>query len=77
MVSKFCKGDLVKWCYSEPHLPYTITATEQNRFNDIGIVLNIEVWEDDSDTREVIEVYFAKAGPNWCNPRSLEVVSKY
>ncbi len=75
MVSKFCKGDLVKWCYSEPHLPYIIDASKH--LSDIGIVLNVEIWEEDPDIREVIEVYFAKGGTNWCNPKSLEIVSKY
>ena len=31
----------------------------------------------DFKEKDVIEVYFAKGGPNWCTPKSLELVSKY
>lgn len=75
--SKFKKGDLVKWWYSAPHLPHTIDADDIKNWTDVGIVLSVETWEGDQDIREVIEVYFIKAGPNWCNPKSLELVSKY
>ena len=82
MVSKessqnFKTGDLVKWWYSSPEIPYTVDEPNKNDLTDIGIVLNVENWEGDNEIKQVIEVYFAKGGANWCNPKSLELVNKY
>ena len=75
--SDFKTGDLVKWWYSSPEIPYTVDNPNNNSLSDIGIVLTVEKWEGDDEIKDVIEVYFAKGGPNWCNPKSLELVSKY
>ena len=77
MVPTFSKGDLVTWQYSDPLIPYPIPYGTKNDFIDIGIVLSVEVWEGDDEIRQIIEVYFVKGGSNWCNPRSLVLVSKY
>jgi hypothetical protein len=82
MVSKdsaptFKQGDLVKWWYSAPTIPHTVDKNDMEAWVDIGIVLTVEKWAGDDDIRSVIEVYFAKAGPNWCNPKSLELVNRY
>ena len=82
MVSKqskqdFKTGDLVKWWYSSPEIPYIVDEPSKNDLTDIGIVLSVENWEGDDEIKQVIEVYFAKGGANWCNPKSLELVSKY
>tara|TARA_R100000808_G_C2124723_1_gene135164 strand:+ start:721 stop:975 length:255 start_codon:yes stop_codon:yes gene_type:complete len=82
MVSKnptsgFKAGDLVKWWYSSPEIPYIVDEPNKNDLTDIGIVLSVENWEGDDEIKQVIEVYFAKGGANWCNPKSLELVSKY
>tara|TARA_B100000700_G_C14839711_1_gene758620 strand:+ start:242 stop:496 length:255 start_codon:yes stop_codon:yes gene_type:complete len=82
MVSKnptsgFKTGDLVKWWYSSPEIPYIVDEPNKNDLTDIGIVLSVENWEGDDEIKQVIEVYFAKGGANWCNPKSLELVSKY
>ena len=74
---EFKQGDLVKWLYSEPTVPYTVQESINGNISDIGIVLHVEIWDDDEEIRQVIEVYFAKGGANWCNPKSLELVSKY
>ena len=73
----FKTGDLVKWWYSSPEIPYTLNEPCNNELTDIGIVITVEDWEGDKEIKKVIEVYFVKGGPNWCNPRSLEIVSKY
>lgn len=72
--SKFKKGDLVKWWYSSPTVPHTV---EKDEWVDLGVVMNVEIWEGDNEIREVIEVFFFHAGTNWCNPKSLELISKY
>ena len=82
MVSKnptsgFKAGDLVKWWYSSPEIPYIVDEPNKNDLTDIGIVLSVENWEGDDEIKQVIEVYFAKGGANWCNPKSLELVNKY
>ena len=82
MVSKnptsgFKTGDLVKWWYSSPEIPYIVDEPNKNDLTDIGIVLSVENWEGDDEIKQVIEVYFAKGGANWCNPKSLELVNKY
>ena len=73
----FKTGDLVKWWYSSPEIPYIVDEPNKNDLTDIGIVLSVENWEGDDEIKQVIEVYFAKGGANWCNPKSLELVSKY
>ncbi len=73
----FKTGDLVKWWYSSPEIPYMLDAPRNNELTDIGIVITVEDWEGDNEIKKVIEVYFARGGPNWCNPKSLELVSKY
>jgi hypothetical protein len=76
--SKLKKGDLVKWWYTSPRLPHTIDDDNIKNWTDVGIVLSVELWEGGHQgIREVIEVYFIKAGPSWCNPKSLELISKY
>jgi hypothetical protein len=71
-------GDIVKWARfnNDPKLTEVFDETEK-RLNDIGIILDIDVWEPSDLEAEtiVIEVYFLKIGVVWCNPSSLEVIS--
>jgi hypothetical protein len=73
----FKKGDLVKWWYSSPIIPHAINKENERSWTDIGIVLSVENWEGDTESRSVIEVYFARGGPSWCNPKSLGLISRY
>tara|TARA_R110000824_G_scaffold38617_1_gene117855 strand:+ start:6032 stop:6268 length:237 start_codon:yes stop_codon:yes gene_type:complete len=77
MAKEFKRGDLVKWKYSSPMLPYIITSADEQCLRTVGIVLNVEVWSDDPIIREVIEVFFTRGGKQWCNPQSIELVNKY
>lgn len=73
----FKRGDLVKWWYSSPEIPYTLDEPRTHELTDIGIIIAVEEWEGDTEIKKVIEVYFIRGGANWCNPKSLELISKY
>ena len=74
--TKFKRGDLVTWIYSQPEIPYLVSEEVSGAFVDIGIVVAIELWEAAIDKKEIVEVYFAKAGSSWCHPRSLKLLSR-
>jgi len=74
--SQFKRGDLVTWVYTQPEIPYLVSDDIHSAFTDIGIVVNIELWETTVLKKEIIEVYFAKAGSSWCHPRSLKLLSR-
>jgi len=72
-------GDIVRWTRFEndPKLSEILKESEK-KLNDIGIILDIDVWEPSDTEAEtiVIEVYFLKIGVVWCNPSSLQVISQ-
>ena len=71
-------GDMVKWKrFNEDDLLYDNLNPPLERWNDLGIILDIDTWEYMESEPEtiIIEVYFFKVGIVWCNPKSLEVVS--
>lgn len=74
--TKFKTGDLVTWVYSRPEIPYLVSDNIPDTFADVGIVVAIELWEAVIDKKEIVEVYFAKAGSSWCHPRSLKLLSR-
>jgi hypothetical protein len=72
-------GDIVRWARfkKDPKLSEVLKESEK-KLNDIGIILDIDVWEPSDIEGEtiVIEVYFLKIGVVWCNPSSLDVISQ-
>jgi len=72
-------GDIVRWTRFDKDIKLSEVFNESDKkLNDIGIILDIDVW-DPGDTEPetiVVEVYFLKIGVVWCNPSSLEVISK-
>jgi len=74
--TKFKRGDLVTWIYSQPEIPYLVSDEIHDAFVDVGIVVAVELWEAAADKKEILEVYFAKAGSSWCHPRSLKLLSR-
>ena len=71
-------GDIVKWArFDKDEEIYKVLGEPASRWNDLGIILSIDVWEQLETEPEtiVVEVYFFKIGIIWANPKSLEVVS--
>ena len=72
-------GDIVRWARFENDVRLNEALSEsEKKFNDIGIILDIDVWDPGETEPEtiVVEVYFLKIGVVWCNPSSLEIISK-
>ena len=71
-------GDIVKWArFDKDEEIYKVLGEPYDRWNDLGIILSIDVWDQLETEPEtiVIEVYFFKVGIIWANPNSLDVVS--
>lgn len=71
-------GDIVQWRrFKQDEEIYQTLGEPYNRWEDLGIILNIDVWEEVESEPEtiVVEVYFFKIGIIWANPKSLDVVS--
>ncbi len=69
---------MVRWRkYSEFENFYDNVKIPEERWNDLGIIIDIDVWDFMETEPEtiIIEVYFFKVGIVWCNPNSLVVVS--
>ena len=72
-------GDIVRWARFDKDAKLSEVLKEsEKKLNDIGIILDIDVWDPGETEPEtiVVEVYFLKIGVVWCNPSSLEVISK-
>jgi hypothetical protein len=71
-------GDMVRWQrFNEEEDLYDNLNVPPERWNDLGIIIDIDVWDFMETEPEtiIIEVYFFKVGIVWCNPNSLDVVS--
>ena len=71
-------GDMVRWTrFNQDENLYDNLNAPKERWNDLGIIIDIDVWDFMETEPEtiIIEVYFFKVGIVWCNPKSLEVVS--
>tara|TARA_R100000152_G_C6694434_1_gene125302 strand:- start:65 stop:307 length:243 start_codon:yes stop_codon:yes gene_type:complete len=71
-------GDMVRWTrFNQDESLYDNLKAPKERWNDLGIIIDIDVWDFMETEPEtiIIEVYFFKVGIVWCNPKSLEVVS--
>ena len=71
-------GDIVKWArFDKDEEIYKVLGEPHNRWNDLGIILSIDVWDQLETEPEtiVVEVYFFKVGIIWAKPKSLDVVS--
>ena len=74
--TKFKRGDLVTWIYSQPEIPYLVSDEIHDAFIDIGVIISIETWDMTPTSKTIVQVYFAKAGTSWCHPRSLKLLSR-
>tara|TARA_R100000152_G_C6678016_1_gene112599 strand:+ start:430 stop:669 length:240 start_codon:yes stop_codon:yes gene_type:complete len=71
-------GDIVKWArFDKDEEIYKVLGEPRDRWDDLGIILSIDVWDQLETEPEtiVVEVYFFKVGIIWANPKSLDVVS--
>ncbi len=69
---------MVRWTrFNQDESLYDNLKAPKERWNDLGIIIDIDVWDFMETEPEtiIIEVYFFKVGIVWCNPKSLEVVS--
>ena len=69
---------MVRWTrFNQDECLYDNLKAPKERWNDLGIIIDIDVWDFMETEPEtiIIEVYFFKVGIVWCNPKSLEVVS--